>query len=562
MSRIAWFIVLSLVLVRIPCAFTMGVDADETQHLHVVWNWSEGRLAYRDFSDNHPPLFHVLCVPLFDACGEAGRTLIIMRLAMIPLYVLTLIAAIFIARGVLRRDLVPWAAACVAAMPTAWRCSLEFRADDLWSAACVAGVAVLMGGRFSVKRAVVAGLIFGFAAGVSLKTVFFLIAMAIGGLAVLLMAGTSGFRSRARAAAGPVVSFALGFAVVPGLIIAYFASHGAFEDLRRSTFAANVIPYGAREGLMAVRPFVLPVVLLPLLRLGRAISRRTADPTSAARWTFLLGISVAYYAALVSLWPIIRRQDSLPAFPLLMIVLCGACGALGDRLARRADSPDRPALVLRRLPLLLAVLAGIVWIGLRRPYEDRIAPVVRRIDAGLRLTDRDEPVFDLKGEFVFRRRGHAPMLERVTMRRIELGLEADTLEEDLVREGVTVALDDGSRLTERGRAFLFAHYLRGPDEIRVAGAWLRPAESGGERMAFRTAIPSEYVVAVVGVPGASPRAVGGLLDGIPLIGPRRLPPGPHVFEPAEPTPPTEGRFAALAARAFARGFTPSLPSGH
>ena len=45
-------------------------DSDEPQHLHVVWAWANGLLPYRDVFDNHSPLFHWLCWPVFAWLAE------------------------------------------------------------------------------------------------------------------------------------------------------------------------------------------------------------------------------------------------------------------------------------------------------------------------------------------------------------------------------------------------------------------------------------------------------------------------------------------------------------
>src|ERR1043165_4382033 len=70
--------------------FHYRIDSDESQHLHVVWGWAHGRLQYRDIFDNHTPLFHLLCLPLFLIFGEQPSLLFYMRLAMLPLYGLIL----------------------------------------------------------------------------------------------------------------------------------------------------------------------------------------------------------------------------------------------------------------------------------------------------------------------------------------------------------------------------------------------------------------------------------------------------------------------------------------
>src|SRR6266849_5429986 len=80
----------ALLLLQVTYLFRYHVNMDELQHLHVVWGWAHGRLQYRDVFDNHAPLFHLLCTPLFLAFGERPEVLYLMRLAMIPFYILAL----------------------------------------------------------------------------------------------------------------------------------------------------------------------------------------------------------------------------------------------------------------------------------------------------------------------------------------------------------------------------------------------------------------------------------------------------------------------------------------
>jgi len=98
-SRIElWFAVglfVSLLVLRILYAFHYRIDLDEPQHLHVVWGWTQHMIPYRDYFDNHAPLFQLLCSPLFAVLGARPDIIVPMRLAMIPLFALSLY---FIAR--------------------------------------------------------------------------------------------------------------------------------------------------------------------------------------------------------------------------------------------------------------------------------------------------------------------------------------------------------------------------------------------------------------------------------------------------------------------------------
>jgi len=53
----------SVVVLRILAIFNLHVDSDESQHAHVIWGWTTGRLQYRDLFDNHMPLFQMAYAP-------------------------------------------------------------------------------------------------------------------------------------------------------------------------------------------------------------------------------------------------------------------------------------------------------------------------------------------------------------------------------------------------------------------------------------------------------------------------------------------------------------------
>ncbi len=107
-------------------------DTDEAQHLHVVWGWAHGMLPYRDFFDNHVPLFHVLCVPFYLLMGDRADLLIWARMAMLPIFLLCLLCAWMTARAVFGQRAALWTAVGVCLWPQFLDCTAQFRTDDLW----------------------------------------------------------------------------------------------------------------------------------------------------------------------------------------------------------------------------------------------------------------------------------------------------------------------------------------------------------------------------------------------------------------------------------------------
>src|SRR6185295_15779229 len=75
------------IALRAAAIFRSRYNSDEPQHLHVAWEWARGLVAYRDFYDNHLPLFHMLTAPWMRAVGETPDILLYARLLMIPLVV-------------------------------------------------------------------------------------------------------------------------------------------------------------------------------------------------------------------------------------------------------------------------------------------------------------------------------------------------------------------------------------------------------------------------------------------------------------------------------------------
>jgi hypothetical protein len=64
---------IALIFLRVATTTHYKFAIDESQHLHVVWGWARGFVQYRDLADNHMPLFHILCAPIYKLIGELTR---------------------------------------------------------------------------------------------------------------------------------------------------------------------------------------------------------------------------------------------------------------------------------------------------------------------------------------------------------------------------------------------------------------------------------------------------------------------------------------------------------
>jgi hypothetical protein len=536
-------ILLAALALRVVYAFRYPFDTDEAQHLHVAWGWTRGLVQYRDVFDNHAPLFHLLAAPLVAAIGERPAILCWMRLAVLPLYALSLWATYRLGSALYDARVGRWALVATALFPPFFFSTLEFRADDLWVALWLCSLSVLVGAPLTARRAAGAGLLAGATLAVSLKTPLLLVALGAAAFAARrLAAGRQGHEDRASIAAAPPVlaAMAAGFAVLPGLLALLFAHLGALPDASAGLFGHNAgsAALWDRRGLR----IVAFLVQLPLYGLvARSIAARSPSADLAARRATLFLTGALGFATLHGFWPIVTRQDSLPLVPLLVV------SAVPFALAALARwEADRPRLSTAALALATAIEV-VCLAAAAPPWQDRTRFQIGLVTDVLRLTATDEPVMDLKGETIFRERSFRYAIETITYERMKRGVLADDIAENLVASRTYVAVQDNQRFPAGARSFMNEHYLP-VCHVRVAGKVLGAAGPDGS-IGFEIAIPGDYtVVSPAGI-------VAGRLDGAPAGASRFLAPGRHSFAPIREERP----LALLWTRAHALGYSPFAP---
>ncbi len=519
-------------LLRLVMLWRFRVNSDEPQHLHVVWAWTQGLLPYRDVFDNHMPLFHVLSVPALLVVGERPTAVLWMRVLMLPLWGAGMLMTAVIGRALFSPRVGAWSAVLAGLFPLFFLCSLEYRPDVLWTVLWLGAIALAVGGPLTPARGAAFGLVLGTAVAVSLKTTLMVLAVAIATTVVLALTprGRREWRCVMRSGLAAGASMLL----VPGLVTAYFAAHGALGPFLYGTVWHNLTP-----GIGAARPTylaLLAAVFAPIA--ARAIMK--LGPAPARRRAFLLLVTLAYLG-LVCVWPIVTRQDMLPVIPLGSIVAVAALSAF------EVSARWRPGGVLA---LLVVVELGLL-LGSRSVRLDE-AHAASALEAEvLHLVGSGEPVLDPKGNTVFRPRPIYWVLETITRVRLKRGLITDDFPGRLVRTHTCVVAGNAQDLPRRTRSFVHEHYLRvaahpPAGSLRVAGARFDPVHAG-----FDIAIPAVYTL--VGSSGV----VHGVLDDRPYDGPRALAPGFHSYRAAG----DEGTVALLWAPAAA-AFSPFDAAGN
>jgi hypothetical protein len=470
-----------------------------------------GLVQYRDFFDNHAPLFHLLTAPLVAALGERPDILFYMRAAMLPLFAVVLVCAYRLALLLYSQRVALWSVVLLSLWPSFFLKSLEYRNDNLWNALWMIALLVLVAGPPSPRRWFIGGLIIGCAFAVSLKTLLLVITLAGAGLIVRYVhRDKTPFAASLAAALG-------GLVIVPAVVASYFVAIGAWANLVYCVFTFNTLlqkthPSNTPEHILW--PFAMTAIVL--------VARR--HPQSDRRRMFCAIAFAVFAVTLVSFWLLISPRDMLPIMPLGVMFAVAAFDRLDDRVTA------------------YAVAAGVLVISLfyySSRFQNRTSGFVTMMNQTIRLTRPGETIMDLKGETIYRRRPFYFIFEFIAHEAIEKGLIADRVPESVVAARCYVAQGDGVGWPDRARKFLNDYFLD-LGRLRAAGDWVDPDGT------FSIAVPGRYIV----LDDKGP--VAGTIDGVAYSTPRDLTPGDHKFFGSKPGQ----RYAVLWAPAFERGFSP------
>ena len=526
-------------------------DSDESQHLHVIWGWTRGFVQYRDNFDNHMPLFHIMFAPVAGLIGERPTILYWMRFILLPMYFVAAWCTYQIGTRLFSPRAGVWAVLGVAFFSRYYSSGFEFRTDNLWTPIWLLCVTVLIGRATSMRRALVAGLLLGLCFGVSMKSTVLLFSLLLGAPVALVVASRGKFNKSWANLVQCAVLFLAATAIVPAIIMIFFALKGVWRDFRYGVFDFNFLTDRLYKNpiLYKSHPAVAVIIFLSALFVAALISQRIARAShhSAAAFprALIFLVCATYVLALRIFWPPISRTYS-PFYPLAFVMCSGALLALSDRLASHEWRVFR-ILQFTPLPACVALAEFFLLLGTRSVRKDGTRSEATLLRNVLALTEPSDYIFDAKGETIFRQRCFRPVLERITMKAIRQGIIADTTPEQFAETHTcVVATIMVERFSWATRHFVKHDYLPVTHNLRVAGTVLKSSPENPRRCNFEVVIPATYKII------SRDASVSGTLDGTPYIGARFLAAGPHTFDSAS----TPDNLVLLWSQAVDRHFTP------
>lgn len=521
---------IALLLLRLATAWSLRVDSDEPQFLHVVWAWTQGQLPYVNLFDNHTPLFLLLSAPLLELFGPRADIVPWMRTAVIPLWFLGLALSWWAGRKLWNVRTAWVGMALTAFFPLTYLTSAQFRPGDLWWSVWL--LAITLAALHAPRRwpTALVGLLMGLAFALSMKTTPLLITQL---LALALLGAIwrlHGHRIAWRRWLAALPLWLAGLVIPLGAFAVFYALHGALGRAWYFWVGYNIVPGLGDWSGGHLHELLFPLTLLLVALVSWRRLRTSADPLLTLRRLAFFDGAVLYLGALLSYWPLLTAQDLLPVMPMLMLGIAGARLADGRRVGWGF--------------IVAIVLELALTIAVRPPWRDHLLQRQQReLGAVLRLTRPGDYVMDAKGEAIFRPRPIFWVFEDIARYRMAHGLLHPQVRAHMIRTHTAVIMD--YRMPRDDRGFIEHNYVPVTGNVRVLGVRFNVAQAG-QTVAVPVVVPQRYTL--IGPQGP----VAARVNGRPLDPQHLLHAGCVAL-----SVPQAGPYVLLWTPALARGYTPA-----
>lgn len=467
MAITAGFLLLAL---RAWVVMTAHIDPDESQHLHAAWLVASGRVPYRDFWENHTPLFYYLLAPLTRWFADRPAVYTAGRAVMVLLTIPTLALVYRLARRLDSR-VAALAVFLLAVQSRFAEYTTQVRPDVpgliAWLAMLWALVRWREDGRS--KWLWVTGFALGVHAAFTPKAVYGAL-----GVAVLILVACRGERRGFPRSIGALTSLVvcagipllglLGWLWMTGgpAALTGFVADAVIGNLRYPDFTKQLPD--SDEGLVIYALAVIGAVLT-VRRHGRTVL------LSPLHGPLLLTAGVLTALLTFPRTPAVYRYTWMPVLVVAAVYASVALIALIDYARARSNPLMRIAAALV-LTVVTAIPVGTSVLNLRRDQhknQHRMA----RMRTELAYACPGEPVLDGTAFAVFRPSAyHFQVLVRGLRSWIAAGvIPEQRLLEELYHARAPVA-DPDQRLHALGPGvdtFLATYYGAGPDGLLLAG---------------------------------------------------------------------------------------------
>jgi hypothetical protein len=462
------------IILRGALTLNREIDIDEFQHLHVAWMVSQHYLIYKDFWENHTPLFYYLLLPLFRFCKE-GPNLVLLVRVITSLSAFGILYLTYALARIHHDRLTSFLAALILSYMVIFvQKSIEVRPDQLvvtlWLASlCISIKALSARQRL---RLFAAGFLMGIAFLLSPKALLPYAAISFTFLLLSYLQGPGHAFHRFLEIEG---CYTLGFLIPVGICLALFYEAGTLKEMINYTVLDNfTYPNIYRPTyVLKLRNICFFLLALTGIVLHTHDLRKSSLTASASQLALLLPslfLLVVFLFFMTAPYP----QSALLFAPLLAIYAAQALkksidGFLMPRQALHGAEAVRFSLNAKSLLFFTStVAAGLIipctmLLLKAHPFTRTNAEQFQTMEYVLRLTQPEDAIFDGKSAYVFRPQAYfySALFEAVVWR-IQRGEIKQGIPESLIRTNCRVIIYDErvATLPQQVQLFLKTNYAQ------------------------------------------------------------------------------------------------------
>lgn len=472
------------VIIRASLTINREIDIDEFQHLHAAWMISQHYILYKDFWENHTPLFYYLLLPLFRFCREGPGLVLLARVIMFFTSFAILYLTYTLARIDHDRMTSLLAVLILSCMVIFVEKSIEVRPDQLLLILWLASlwISIKAFSNHLRMRFYYAGFLLGVAFLLSPKALLPYAAMTF---TFLVQSYLQDSRRAVPRFLKIQVAYTLGFLIPVGICLALFYEAGTLREMLSSTVLGNfTYPNIYRPTyLLKLRNICFFLLALTGLVIQMSKLRKSSPDACASQLTLLLPslfLLVVFLFLMTAPYP----QSVLLFAPMLAIYGAEALrksinGILTPRRSLNEITPKQFNLRAKNLIFFIfTVAAGLVipctlLLFRGQPFTNTNAEQFKRMEYVLSLTKPTDVIFDGKSAYIFRPQAYfySPLFQAIEWR-IQRGEIKPDIPQSLMRTNCRVIIYDErvATLPQPVQLFLQANYKpSGVSEIYLAG---------------------------------------------------------------------------------------------
>jgi len=416
---------------------------DELQHIHTSFLASQGKIPYKDYFDNHTPLYQLLTgfeIKLFNLKPSPDFAVKIRRLSFPLMIILSIILGLMVRTFFtkIKEKSLAISSLVISLIPFV---AIQARPEPIWGALFFLSIYLFSFGPPTIKISFLIGLLNGINVCVSLKTLAFIVLPQLLTFPILAIFYPTGSIFMC------ALTFIIGFLIFPFILLIYFNHLRALNEFFNFGIFYTISTGGEKVNIILITTTIIITLVIVYFFVKRF--KEKLSPNSALFFTIFIFSSIIF-----GFFPVKESQTRFPfltAFYLLVSVL------IVSIIWKFFKNEWLRKIIL--LSVILSILS--VRIITERLFKNNNADYYNELKVlmALQLPGKGT-VMDSKGESIFWERPFYYALETFTIRGINSSVIKDTIAESLSQKSTPVVYNKYFfRFTQKDLDFFNENYL-------------------------------------------------------------------------------------------------------